>query len=417
MSKLLIRGGNRLDGKITVGGAKNAILPLLAATVLTKSKCVIHNCPNIADVNVSVKILKVLGCKVYRIKDTVFIDSSSANCCVVPEELMREMRSSIVFLGAIACRFGNAVMSSPGGCELGPRPIDIHLSSLKKMGMKICEKNGLLYCDASSPKGCEITLAIPSVGATENIMLAAVLAQGRTVIVNAAKEPEISELGDFLRKCGAKISGHGTSRIVIDGVCRLHGCEYTTMTDRIVTETYMCATAVAGGNVFLENAVKEHTNAVISCLEEAGCIFEYFSDGISVTCNRRTKSLGRIDTMYYPGFPTDAGSPLLAVMSVSEGTSMLVENIFENRFRVVDELKRMGADITVSGKVAMVRGVEGLHGANVYSTDLRAGAGLVIAGLAADGVTQIGGLEYIDRGYESIEKDLLSVGAEIKRID
>ena len=417
MSKLIIEGGNRLYGSINICGAKNAILPLLAATLLTNSRSVIHNCPNIADVNISQKILEHLGCKVARQNKTISVDSSYANCYEVPEILMREMRSSIVFLGAIAARFGKAVMSSPGGCELGPRPIDIHLSALRKMGMKITEKNGLLICDSNNLKGADIILTLPSVGATENIMLAAVLAKGKTVIVNAAKEPEIVDLGNFLNQCGANIVGHGTSTVIINGVDKLEGISYSTMADRIVCETYMCAVAACGGNVFLKNAVKDHTTAVISRLEDAGCEFEYYNDGIKIGCNTRPKSIGRVDTTYYPGFPTDAGTPLLSVMAVSSGMSMLVENIFENRFRCVDELKRMGADITVSGKVAIVNGVNKLHGSSVCATDLRAGAALVIAGLAAEGTTYVGGLQYIDRGYESIENDLVSVGANIKRID
>ena len=417
MSKLIITGGNSLEGTINICGAKNAILPLLAATLLTNSRCDIHNCPDIADVNISQKILEYLGCKVVRNQKTISVDSSMANCCEVPEYLMREMRSSIVFLGAIAARFGRAVMSSPGGCELGPRPIDIHLSALRKMGMKITEKNGLLICDANGLSGADIILTLPSVGATENIMLAAVLARGKTVIVNAAKEPEIQDLGNFLNKCGADIVGHGTSTVIINGVEKLEGISYSTMPDRIVAETYMCAVAACGGNVFLRNAVKEHTTAVVSRLEDAGCEFSFENDGINICCQSRPKSMGRVDTTYYPGFPTDAGTPLLPVMAISTGISMLVENIFENRFRCVDELKRMGADITVSGRVAIVNGVNKLHGSSVFATDLRAGAALVIAGLAADGDTYIRGLQYIDRGYESIENDFVSVGANIKRID
>ncbi len=417
MSKLVVKGGKALYGTIEIGGAKNAILPLLAAALLVDGECIIHNCPNIADVKVSVKILKGLGSKITVVGKSLHIDSSNLNCCVVPEDLMREMRSSIVFLGAIAARFKKAVMSSPGGCELGPRPIDIHLSSFKKMGMEITEKNGSLFCDASKLMGTDITLAIPSVGATENIMLAAVLSKGKTVIVNAAREPEIVDLGNFLLKCGANIKGHGTSTIIIEGVNKLYGCEYSVMPDRIVTETYMSAVAMAGGKVFLKNAVKDDTTAVVYSLKEAGCEFSFFDDGIEISRLGELKTFGRIETMYYPGFPTDAGSPLLSVMTISKGTSILVENIFENRFRIVDELKRMGADITVSGKIAIVNGVKKLHSARVKATDLRAGAALVIAALSAEGISQISGLEYIDRGYESIEEDLADVGANIKRID
>ena len=417
MSKFIIKGGNSLYGRVSVQGAKNTILPLLAATVLTGDICTIHNCPNLTDVDVSVRILECLGCRVMRENNSITVDSSTVTNYVVPDSLMREMRSSIVFLGAIASRFGNAVMSNPGGCELGPRPIDIHLSSLKKMGMVIDEVGGSLVCSANKTHGAEITLPLPSVGATENILLAAVLAKGTTKIINAAREPEITDLGNFLIKCGAKIYGHGTSVITVQGVKKLHGTDHTAITDRIVTGTYMSAVASAGGKVLIENAVVEDIAALISVLQEMGCNIKNTNEGLLVECNSRPKSIEKISTMYYPGFPTDAGTPILSVMSVADGTSVLVENIFECRFRSVDELIKMGASINVCGKMAVVKGVKRLHGARVFATDLRAGAALVNAGLNAEGISEIEELRHIDRGYENLETVLESLGAEIKRIE
>lgn len=417
MSKFIIKGGNSLYGRVRVQGAKNTILPLLAATVLTGDICTIHNCPNLTDVDVSVRILECLGCRVVRENNSITVDSSTVTNYVVPDSLMREMRSSIVFLGAIASRFGNAVMSNPGGCELGPRPIDIHLSSLKKMGMIIDEVGGSLVCSANKTHGAEITLPLPSVGATENILLAAVSAKGTTKIINAAREPEITDLGNFLIKCGAKIYGHGTSVITVQGVKKLHGTDHTAITDRIVTGTYMSAVASAGGKILIENAVVEDIAALISVLQEMGCNIKNTNEGLLVECNSRPKSIEKISTMYYPGFPTDAGTPILSVMSVADGTSVLVENIFECRFRSVDELIKMGASINVCGKMAVVKGVKRLHGARVFATDLRAGAALVIAGLNAEGITELEELKHIDRGYENLEIVLESLGAEIKRID
>lgn len=417
MSKFIIKGGNSLYGRVRVQGAKNTILPLLAATVLTGDICTIHNCPNLTDVDVSVRILECLGCRVVRENNSITVDSSTVTNYVVPDSLMREMRSSIVFLGAIASRFGNAVMSNPGGCELGPRPIDIHLSSLKKMGMIIDEVGGSLVCSANKTHGAEITLPLPSVGATENILLAAVSAKGTTKIINAAREPEITDLGNFLIKCGAKIYGHGTSVITVQGVKKLHGTDHTAITDRIVTGTYMSAVASACGKILIENAVVEDIAALISVLQEMGCNIKNTNEGLLVECNSRPKSIEKISTMYYPGFPTDAGTPILSVMSVADGTSVLVENIFESRFRSVDELIKMGASINVCGKMAVVKGVKRLHGARVFATDLRAGAALVIAGLNAEGITELEELKHIDRGYENLEIVLESLGAEIKRID
>ena len=417
MSRILISGGRKLYGTVTVQGAKNAILPLLAATLLADGVSIIDNCPELSDVSVSADILTELGCTVIRNKNTISVDTANANRYSISDELMRKMRSSIVFLGAIASRNGIAVMSSPGGCELGPRPIDIHISSLKKLGMTFTEKNGRIICRAEHIHGADVTLPLPSVGATENLILAAVKASGITRIINAAREPEVSDLANFLNSCGARISGQGTGEITIIGVEKLTACRYRAIPDRIVAATYMCAVAAAGGAVRIKGAQEKHLSAVISCLREAGCRFEFSDGAITVSQSSRPSAIERTDTVYYPGFPTDAGSPLISVMCVANGTSVLVENIFENRFRVADELVRMGASVRTSGRVAVVNGVKALHGARVCASDLRAGAALVIAGLCAEGTTEISGVGYIDRGYEAIEKTFGELGADIKRVD
>lgn len=417
MSKLIVNGGRPLSGTVAVSGAKNAILPLLAACLLTRDVCTLHNCPRLSDVDVSIDILRELGCHVTLRGHTVIVDSRPAICHIVPDALMREMRSSVVFLGAIAARFHKAVISNPGGCELGPRPIDIHLSSFEKMGMEIREREGALFCRADRLHGTDIVLPIPSVGATENILLAAVGTPGTTRIVNAAREPEIVDLCRFLSCCGAELSGAGSSTVTVQGTASLHGCTYTVMPDRIVASTYLCAVAAAGGKVTLKNACPEDMTAVLETLREMGCQITASGRNLTVESDRRLRAPEKVSTMYYPGFPTDAGTPLLAVMAVADGTSMLIENIFENRFRSVDEFVRLGARIKVSGRTAVICGVPSLHGAPVTATDLRAGAALVIAGLSAEGTTEISGLSYIDRGYEAIERSFAALGADIKRTD
>lgn len=416
MSKLIIRGGRPLVGTVDLPGAKNAILPLLAATVLTGDKCEIHNCPSLTDVDACEKILRSLNCKVERRDGVTAVDSSDALFSPISESLMREMRSSIVFLGAIVGRFGRAVMSNPGGCELGPRPIDIHLSSLRKMGVSITERDGILDCSTDRVCGADIVLPIPSVGATENIMLAAVFAKGVTHIVNAAREPEIRDLGCFLNECGADIEGHGTSVITIRGVRKMHGTEHFAIPDRITAATYLCAVTASSGEILIKNAVPDHLTSVIAAIRETGCEIIETGEGLLARSKGRPKSIDKVSTMYYPGFPTDAGSLVLAVMTVSDGTGVLVENIFENRYRCADELTRMGASIKVNGRMAVVIGKPRLNGANVKATDLRAGAALVIAGLAAEGITEVTGLEHIDRGYESIERSFSDLGADIRRV-
>lgn len=416
MSKLLVEGGHRLNGEIKIQGSKNSVLPILSACILAQEQCVIHNCPDLLDVDASIAILKHLGCKVVREKKTIIVDPSSISTFDVPEELMREMRSSIVFLGAIAARVGHAKVFAPGGCEIGVRPIDLHLSSLRQLGLTIEEEHGCLDCYAQGRlQGARIVLSLPSVGATENIMLAAATAQGRTTVLNAAREPEISDLADFLNGCGARIHGAGEGTLVIEGVERLSGTEHTVIPDRIVATTYMAAAAVTRGNITLKDVVPAHLGPVLPAFEETGCDISLGGKELTISAPPKLRRIRTIRTSPYPGFPTDAQAPLMAVTALSDGTSMFVENIFESRFKHVGELVRLGAHIKVEGKVAIVEGVPKLSGACVLSSDLRGAAALVIAGLSAEGLTTVKGLSHLYRGYENIEECLTQVGARIQR--
>ena len=418
MSYLEIQGGKRLHGELTVHGAKNSVLPLLAAAYMCEGQTILHNCPLLSDVNVSVKILEHLGCKCEWQGNTVTITSSNSGVYEIPENLMREMRSSVVFLGAVATKLGKGKMCLPGGCELGPRPIDIHIESLQKLGADIDCCSGCLNCVFNNGvMGAVLHLRFPSVGATENIILAATLGNGTTVIHNAAKEPEIEDLASFLNKAGAKISGAGSDTVIIEGVNRLSGVEYTVMPDRIIAATCMLATAACNGKVHLINAVPQHIMPVISVLKDGGCEVNVNDGGLTVVSHIRQRNFNTVSTQPYPGFPTDAGPILVAMSSVSRGTGVFVENIFNSRFHYVDELKRLGADIKTVGRVAVISGVRVLEGAEVVSHDLRGGAALTVAALAAKGKSVVRKPCFIDRGYEKIEDIFGVLGAEIKRIE
>lgn len=415
---LVVNGGKRIEGELAVHGAKNSALPLLSAAVLAHGESILHNCPRLTDVDAACRILSCLGCRCSRSGDTVCVDATNVSGSEIPENLMREMRSSIVFLGAVLGRTGRCKLSFPGGCELGARPIDLHVSALRQMGAVITEEHGYLSCSAPGGlKGARITLSFPSVGATENILLAAATANGITEIHNAAREPEICDLADYLTKCGAKISGAGDGVISVEGTERLEPAEHSVIPDRIVAGTYLCAAAITGGELILTRCEPAHMTAFAQVLEAMGCrTYAYGGGKLFISCKKRLTAPPTIRTMPYPGFPTDIQSLFTAVCSTAEGTSVFVETIFENRFRHAAELMRLGARIKVEGRVAIVEGVKSLSGAKLCAAELRGGAALVTAALAAEGTSEISGLGYIDRGYESIETALRSVGADIRRV-
>jgi len=418
LEKIIINGRKRLSGEISVQGAKNSVLPILVATLLVNGVSVIHNCPRLSDVNATIKILEYLGCTVTCEGHTVIVDSTGVCKNHVPDNLMREMRSSIVFLGGILGRMGKAVLSTPGGCEIGLRPIDLHLSAMEQFGATITTDNGFITCSAQEKglHGTRITLSFPSVGATENAILAGVLAKGTTVICNAAREPEISDLADFLNRCGAKIHGAGDSTITIEGVQTLKSAEHTVIPDRIVASTYLIATAMTQGRICLKDIIPSHIGPVIQPLREAGCEITVSGRWVCLNAPEKLRRIRMIRTMPYPGFPTDVQSQIMALTTVAEGTSVIVENIFESRFKHVGELLRFGAKISVEGRMAVVEGVKSLNGAVVKSTDLRGGSAMVLAGLTANGTTEVSEIHHIDRGYEEIEKVLEYLGADIKRV-
>lgn len=417
MDKLVINGSKRLTGEIEVHGSKNSVLPILAACVLSQGENIIHNCPILSDVDAALKILVELGCKVKREEHTVCVDSSGVNGFEISDSLMREMRSSVIFLGAILGRTGKAVLSTPGGCEIGLRPIDMHISAMEQLGAEVFEEHGRLHFECKNGlHGARVILPFPSVGATENIMIASCVAKGTTVIANAAREPEISDLADFLNGCGAKIHGAGDSTITIDGVEKLTATTHTVIPDRIAASTYLLAGAITHGRVCIKEIIPAHLGALIPVLKQSGCDISVSNRWICISSPPRLSRVKTVRTMPYPGFPTDVQAPLTAMLSVADGTSVVVENIFECRYKHVSELIRLGAKINVEGRTAVIEGVPYLTGASVVSPDLRGGFALVIAGLAAKGETVISGVEHIDRGYENPEKLLSALGADVKRI-
>ena len=416
MASYIIKGGEKLEGIVKISGSKNAALPILAATVLNVGKTTLYNVPNIQDTQMMFKILETLGGKVEKKNNKIIIDTSKINKFEIPEELMHKMRSSVILAGSLLGRYKKAIFSYPGGCDIGSRPIDLHLRSFEKLGINVVQNYGNIICDAEKIKGEKIDLDFPSVGATENAILASVLAEGITTITNAAREPEIIDLQNFLNKMGAKIIGAGTNEIQITGVKKLKDISYNIMPDRIETGTFLCLAVATKGNLILENTNAEHITPVITKLQEADCKIEIEKNKIKINSNKKIKALD-IKTMPYPGFPTDMQSVFSAMLTTAKGTSIIVENIFENRFKYTQELNKMGAKITVEGKSAIIRGVRKLYGANVKATDLRGGAALVLAGLSAKGVTKVDDIEYILRGYENFDKKLRNINADIQIID
>lgn len=420
MEKLIIHGGHELHGRVKISGAKNAVLPIIAATLLAQDKpCVLDEVPYLNDVCTIADVLRQLGAKVdfNRQQHTLFVDSTVLKTVDAPYDLVRKMRASFVIMGPLLARYGKAKISMPGGCAIGTRPIDLHLKGFEALGAEIEIGHGFISATAPNGlKGTSIYLDFPSVGATENIIMAACMAEGQTILENAAQEPEIIDLANFLNIMGAKIRGAGTNVIKITGVPKLIGHNYTIIPDRIEAGTYMVAVAMTGGDIYIENAISEHLKPVIAKLNEAGVKIEEDIDGIRVSCNKRPKAID-IKTLPYPGFPTDMQAQFMAMLTIADGTGLVTETVFENRFMHVDELKRMGACIKVDGRTSIVEGVPSLNGCQVKATDLRAGAAMVLAGLVANGETEVSYIHHIDRGYDNLVEKLCGLGADICRVD
>lgn len=417
MKKVIVRGQNRLEGSVNVHGAKNAVLPILTASLLVGEKCVIHNCPNLSDVHNTIDILKFLGNDVSFADGTVTVRRNDSPLDTeIPDFMMQKMRSSVLFLGAVLNKHKYVRITLPGGCELGARPIDLHLKAFEKLGVTVNEHFGYYECFADKIIGNDVYLDFPSVGATENIIILACRCRGVTVIHNAAKEPEIVDLQNFLNSAGAKIIGAGTDTVYINGVERLFDTEYTVMPDRIVTATYLIAAAATGGEVTVTDTRPDDLLSVISVLQQCGFVFRYGDGCIKILKSDLVKPVDIIRTMPYPGFPTDVQSIITPLLAVADGTSIICENLFENRFKHIYELNRMGADISVMERNAVIRGVGSLYGANVHATDLRGAAGLIVAGLCAKGDTVIDGICYLERGYDDFIKNLKTLGADINYI-
>ena len=412
MSEYIIKGGRKISGEVTISGSKNAALPIIAASILNKGKTTLYNVPNIHDTQMMFEILNKIGGKVTQKNNKIIIETSKINKYEIPEELMRQMRSSVIFAGSLVGRYKKATFSYPGGCDIGTRPIDLHLKAFEKLGINIQKNYGNISCICDKITGEKIDLDFPSVGATENAILASCLGEGKTIITNAAREPEIIDLQNFLNKMGAKIKGAGSNKIEINGVKQLKDVSYNIMPDRIETGTFLCIAAMTGGSLKLKNADATHITPVIDKLEESGCKIETYKNTIQIEGPKKLKAVD-IKTMPYPGFPTDMQSIFATTMTVAKGTSVIVENIFENRYKYTQELVRMGAKIKVEGKTAVIKGVRKLYGANVKATDLRGGASVVMAGIAAKGITKVENIEYILRGYEKFDKKLQNIGVDI----
>ena len=415
MEKFIIYGGQKLFGEVEICPAKNSFLPILAASLLSGDKVVLKNCPNFLDIKNMIKILNFLNIQTNFQLKNLHINAKNAQNAFISHSLTKDIRSSIFMLGPLVSKFGYAKIAYPGGCDIGLRPIDIHLKGLKELGVKIVEKHGYILCDGKDMKGANINLDYPSVGATENLMMAAVLTKGTTKITNSAKEPEIVDLQNFLNVMGAKISGAGTDTITIEGVKSLGGAVYTPIPDRIICGTVLIACAMCGGKVTIKNCILEHFISLAHKLQKSGCKLYINNDKITLESSGKLKSVGLIETLPYPGFPTDLQAQMLAMQTISEGYTIIKENLFETRFKFASELKKMGANIKVNGQTAFVCGTKKLQGADVYASDLRGGAALVLAGLCAEGYTTVHNIYHIDRGYENLEKLFSALGAKIQR--
>ena len=415
MDKILIKGGKKLKGEVEISGAKNSALPIIASSILSTEECVLTNVPLLKDIQTIKLVLESMGARVRRDGYTFAIDAKDLKSCEAPYELVKTMRASILVLGPLVARFGEARVSLPGGCAIGTRPVNLHIAGLQKMGAEVEIKHGYVEVRAKRLKGANISFDISTVTGTENIMMAAVLAEGETVIGNAACEPEVVDLANFMIKRGAKIKGAGTDTIIIDGVSRLGGGTYEIMPDRIETGTYLISGAITGGDVTVRRCIPSHIEAVLSKLSAVGVKTEVFSDSIRVVADRGISAVD-VRTMPYPGFPTDMQAQIMALMTISNGLSVITETVFENRFIHVPELRRMGAKIKLQENYAVVEGVKSLSGAPVMATDLRASASLVLAGLVAEGQTEVHRVYHLDRGYESMERKLSGLGADIVRV-
>lgn len=412
MSKFIIQGGKKLEGEINISGSKNAALPIIAATVLNSGTTTLYNVPDIQDVNTMFEILKKIGATIKRKNNKIIINTNKVHTYEIPDDLMRQMRSSVILAGALIGKYHKAKFSCPGGCDIGSRPIDLHLKGFEKLGVDIKEEYGEIYCNTEKIIGAQIHLDFPSVGATENIILASCLGEGTTVITNAAREPEIDDMIKYLNKMGAKINGAGTDKIEIIGVKRLSEVSYNIMPDRIEAGTYLVAGAITSGNIKLLNINSQHIEPILNKLDEANCKLNINKNEIEIIAPKRVKSVD-IKTMPYPGFPTDMQSIFGALLITAKGTSVITENIFESRYKYAQELIRMGAKINVEGRTAIIKGTKRIQGANVVATDLRGGASLVVAGLYAKGITQVDNVHYILRGYEKMDEKLKKLGAKI----
>ncbi|MBP1924177.1 UDP-N-acetylglucosamine 1-carboxyvinyltransferase [Sedimentibacter acidaminivorans] len=418
MGSFIIEGINNLEGIVEIGGSKNAALPIIASTVIVGREYIIENIPDIEDVRMMFEILSSMGCKTQYDNGIALIDTRELNTHSVPENLVKKIRSSIILMGAVLSRTGNVEVAFPGGCEIGLRPIDLHLKGLRKLGAEIHEKNGILFGSVNNPKGCEIQLDYPSVGATENIMLFAVSAPGNTTIYNAAKEPEIVDLQNFLNKSGFSVRGAGTGTIVIEGKKNEEKdiLEYKIISDRIEAGTYLSAASSLKSKIYIKNIEKEHFKSITSLYEDAGLEIRETHETIVVTNRGRLRSLEKVSTQPYPGFPTDMQAQFMASMATANGNTIIEETVFDSRYKHVPELKKMGADITTVGRVAVINGVPRLYGAEVDSKDLRGGAALVIAAIGAEGTTKVNDIYHINRGYEKFMDKLRSLGVIITEI-